>query len=432
MPLLTLPTDRPRPSVQTFRGRCQSRILPPHLTPALQTLSRSEGATLFMTLLAAFKVLLHRYTGQNDLVVGMPIAGRTQLELENLIGFFVNTLVLRTEAGGNPTFRTFLARVRQTALGAYDHQDLPFEKLVEALASERSTSHTPLFQVLFALQNASQSDLGLPGLTIERLAIESDTAKFDLALAIKDTEQGLHVEAEYATDLFDDATIGRLLGHYQTLLEHVVDDPEQCIAALPMLSECERRQFLNDWCGTADSHAPASCLHELFQTYAEQTPDAIAVIHEAQYLTYRDLNQRADRLAHALCHLGVGPDICVGLCIERSLDMMVGMLGILKAGGAYVPLDPAHPGDRLRFMLHHSQAAVLVTQQALLDGLPHGEMPVICVDAHLEPLATQPAAGGVPADGITPGNLAYVMYTSGSTGEPKGVMVEHRQAVGLL
>ena len=430
LPLLELPTDRPRPPLQSFRGACQSLVLPQHLTEALKALSRQEGVTLFMTLLAAFKTLLYRYTGQEDLLIGTPIAGRTRVETEALIGFFVNTLVLRTNMGGNPRFRELLGKVREVALDAYDHQDLPFEKLVDELLLERSPSHAPLVQVMFALQNAPRPALKLPGLTLDQMDVESGTAKFDLTLSMRDTEQGLKGTVEYATDLFDHATISRMLGHFQTLLEGIVAHPEHRLADLPLLTEAERHQILVEWNDTTADYPQNTCLHELFETWAERTPDAVAVVCNEQQLTYSALNRRANQLAHYLRALGVGPEVCVGLCMERSLELVVGLLGILKAGGAYVPLDPAYPKERLAFMLSDTQVSVLVTQQKIVTHLPEHASRLVCLDTDWEHIALQSEEN--PVSGVTPENLAYVMYTSGSTGTPKGVMIEQRQVLAFL
>jgi non-ribosomal peptide synthetase component F/acyl carrier protein len=430
LPILELPADRPRPSLQSFRGACQSLVLPQRLTEALKALSRQEGVTLFMTLLAAFKTLLYRYTGQEDLIIGTPIAGRTRVETEALIGFFVNTLVLRTNMGGNLPFRELLGKVRAVALDAYDHQDLPFEKLVDELQLERSSSHAPLVQVMFALQNAPQPVLKLPGLTLDQMDVESGTAKFDLTLSMRDTEQGSTGTLEYATDLFDHATISRMLVHFQTLLEGIVAHPEHRLADLPLLTEAERHQILVEWHDTTADYLQDTCLHELFEMWAERTPDAVAVIYNEQRLTYSALNRRANQLAHYLRALGVGPEVGVGLCMERSVELVVGLLGILKAGGAYVPLDPTHPKERLSFMSSDTQVSVLVTQQKIATDFPEHASRLVCLDTDWENIAAQSDEN--PVSGVIPENLAYVMYTSGSTGKPKGVMIEQRQVLAFL
>jgi amino acid adenylation domain-containing protein/non-ribosomal peptide synthase protein (TIGR01720 family) len=430
LPVLELPTDRPRPPIQTFQGARQALRLSASLTAALKALSQQEGATLFMTLIAAFQTLLCRYTGQTDLVVGTPIAGRRRAETESLLGFFVNTLVLRTDLRGNPRFRELLGRVREVTLGAYDHQDLPFEKLVEALQPVRDLSRNPLVQVMVVLQQSPPQARELPGLTVRPVAVDCGTAKFELTLSLQNTEQGLLATVEYNTDLFDHATITRMLGHFQTLLEGMIADPQQRLADLPLLTTAERQQLLVEWNNTTTDSPQDTCLHELFEAQVERTPNTIAVVCNGQQLTYSSLNRRANQLAHYLRALGVGPEVCVGLCMERSLEMVVGLLGILKVGGAYVPLDPAYPPKRLAGLVADTRLAVLVTQQQCAAGLPEQGAHVVCLDTDWERLAQQSEAN--PASGVTPENLAYVMYTSGSTGTPKGVMVEHRQVLAFL
>jgi len=430
LPILQLPTDHSRSAIQTFRGATQSFELSPTLSQALKVLSQREGVTLFMTLLAAFKTLLYRYSGQEDILVGSPIANRNRAEIEGLIGFFVNTLVLRTVLSGNLSFKTLLGRVREVALGAYTHQDLPFEKLVEELQPERDLSHTALFQVMFILQNAPMASLDLPGLTLRPLDIGSGTAKFDLTLYMMDTEQGLLGALEYNTDLFDACTITRMLGHFSTLLEGIVANPEERLSDLPILTEYERHQLLVGFNQhqIQNCNCIKQCIHQLFETQVEQTPDAVAVIFEDQQLTYQELNRRANQLAHYLQKLGVEPEVLVGICVERSLDMVVGLLGILKAGGAYVPLDPAYPKERLAFILQDAQVSVLLTQQLLDFGL---ELPtVVYLDTEWESIAQHSADN--PIRGAAADNLAYVIYTSGSTGKPKGVQISHGAVINFL
>jgi amino acid adenylation domain-containing protein len=427
--VLELPTDRPRPAVQTFRGATQFLTLAEPLSQKLKTLSQRSGVTLFMTLLAAFQTLLYRYTGQEDICIGSPIANRNRSETEELIGFFVNTLVLRTDMSENPSFQELLGRVREVTLGAYAHQDLPFEQLVEALQPERNLSHQPLFQVMFVLQNAPMSALELPDLTLSSLEMESSTAKFDLTLSIEDTEQGLVGSLEYNTDLFDAATISRMLEHFQTLLEGIVANPDQRLSDLPLLTQLERQQLLVEWNDTQVDYPKHLCIHQLFEAQVERTPDAVAVVFEDQQLTYGELNRRANQVAHHLRSLDVGPDSLVGICVERSLEMVIGLLGILKAGGAYVPLDPDYPSERLAYMLSDSQVPVLLTQEKLMSRLSEHQARVVCLDKDWGVTLTENEEN--PVSGVKPENLAYVIYTSGSTGKPKGVLVTHQGLCNL-
>jgi amino acid adenylation domain-containing protein len=432
--VLEMPADRPRPKVQTFRGATRPFALAGAVGEGLARLSREEGVTLFMTLLAAFQVLLQRYTGQDDVVVGSPIAGRTRTDLEGLIGFFVNTLVLRTDLAGDPTFRALLTRVRDVAWGAYAHQDVPFARLVEELNPARDLSHNPLFQVMFVLQNVPDSTMEFHGLNATCSMGEPQAAKVDLSVYLAETGDGLVGSCEYDTDLFDASTIERLIGHFQTLLSGIVANPEQRLSKLPLLSEAERHQLLVAWNDTAAEYPDSASIAQLFVAQAEKTPAAVAVAMavacgDAQ-LTYRELDQRSNQLARHLQELGVGLEARVGICVERSAQMVVGLLGILKAGAAYVPLDPAYPQERLAFMLEDAQVAVLLTEQRLVDRLPRQTAPRVRLDADWAAVARRSMAavdGGVSAD-----SLAYVMYTSGSTGRPKGVMGLHRGAVNRL
>ncbi|WP_193200009.1 non-ribosomal peptide synthetase [Nostoc sp. MG11] len=421
--LLELPTDRPRPAVQTFQGTNQDFSLSVELTQALELLSRREGVTLFMTLLAAYNTLLYRYTGQADILVGSPIANRNYSEIESLIGFFVNTLVFRTDISGNPTFRELLERVREVSLEAYAHQDLPFELLVEALQPERDLSHTPLFQVMFVFQNAPASDMELPGLTLSSLTADSLTAKFDLTLSFENTNQGLVGAWEYNTDLFDAATITRLAAHFQVLLESIVANPEQRVYQLPLLTANEQHQLLTEWNDTQTKYPQNQCIHELFTAQAERTPDVVAAVFDDQQITYHELNSRANQLAHYLRTLGVNSEMLVGIFVERSVEMVVGLLGILKAGGAYLPLDSDYPQERLSLMLSDSQISVLLTQQQLVERLPEHQAKVVCLDTDWDTIK-QENTENLPSE-VTANSLAYVIYTSGSTGKPKGVAVPH-------
>ena len=429
--LLNLPTDRPRPAVQSYRGARKSFTLPLLLSAQLRELSRREGVTLFMTLLAAFKTLLFRYSGQADILVGVPTAGRSRVETEHLLGVFINTLVLRTDLSGNPSFRELLHRVRETALGAYTHQELSFEKLVEVLHPDRELSRSPLFQVMFALRNLPEQFVEPPGLKLDSVDLDIGVAKFDLTVEIiHQRDDGLECRLEYDTDLFDAATIERMAGHFRTLLEGIVADPEQRICDLPLLTQAERRQLLVEWNDTKKDYPADKCISQLFEEQAEKTPDAIAVVFEDEQLTYRELNGKANQLGHYLREQGVGPDFLVGICVERSLEMVVGLLGILKAGGAYVPLDPEYPKERLAFQLKDTKASVLLTQGRLLDALPEHDVRVVCLDRDWAEIARESNAN--PESGATAANLAYVIYTSGSTGKPKGVMIQHASLVNYL
>jgi len=424
LPVLELPADRPRPNVQTYQGATQSFHLSSELTAALKTLSQQEGSTLFMALLAAFKTLLHRYVGTGDIVVGSPIANRNRSEIEGLIGFFVNTLVLRTDLSDNPTFRELLGRIQEVTLGAYAHQDLPFDLLVEELRPQRELSHTPLFQVTFALQHTPMSAVELSGLTLQPLENDSGTAKFDLSLLMEETETKLQGSFVYNTDLFDAATITRMAEHFQTLLVGIVANPEQRVAELPLLTTTEQYQLLVEWNHTQVEYPLDQSIYQLFEAQVERTPDAIAVVFADQQLTYQELNARANKLAHYLQALGVAPDVLVGICMERSLEMVVGMLGTLKAGGAYVPLEPTYPQERLVFMIEDACVSVLLTQERLVDLLPKRQAQIVCLDRDWEAIAQESDRN--PTSKVSSDHLAYAIYTSGSTGKPKGVAIPHR------
>ncbi|MEG5160088.1 amino acid adenylation domain-containing protein [Microcoleus sp. AT3-A2] len=432
-PLLELPADRPRPPVQTYRGAKESFLIPKTLRSALKKLSRQENATLFMTLLAAFKTLLYRYTGQADIPVGSPVANRNRAEIQGLIGFFVNTLVLRTDLSGDRTFRELLDRIREVSLGAYAHQDLPFEKLVEELQPDRNLSYNPLFQVAFVLQTAPVAAESIAGLNLTLLDVENQTAKVDLTLHLEEQQEEISGQFEYSTDLFDAATINRMAGHFLRLLEGIAANPDRRIEELPLLGEKERHQLLVEWNDTRVDYSSDRCIHQLFEAQVERTPDAIAVVFEDEKLTYRELNERANQLAHYLQQFGVKPEVLVGICVERSLDTIVGILGILKAGGAYVPLDPAYPRERLAFTLEDAQISVLLTQQKLLKILPECSAKVIGLDEWEEEQNFSEKSGSdFKLNQQNPSKLAYVIYTSGSTGRPKGVAIEHRSAVAFL
>ncbi|HLK54917.1 MAG TPA: amino acid adenylation domain-containing protein [Chthonomonadaceae bacterium] len=428
--LLELPTDHPRPPVQTFQGASQHRKLSAQLTQQIKALAQREGSTLFMTLLSAFYVLLARYSGQEDIVVGTPIANRTRAEVEGLIGFFVNTLALRGDLSGDPSFRDLLDRVRRVALSAYAHQDLPFEKLVEELSPTRTLSYSPIFQAMFALQNMPNRNHAPGALQIEEMEIESVAAKFDLSLIATESASGLNLTLEYSTDLFQTDRMERMLAHFQNLLQSIVTEPQLPVSRLNLLSETERHQLLVEYNTPQIYFQPELCLHQLIQHQVAQTPEAIAVTFEDQHLTYQQLNARANQLAHYLIDQGVGPDRLVGLYVERSLEMVVGILGILKAGAAYLPLDPSYPQERIAYMLEDSQAALLLIQRSLQQNLTELPVPSFCLDTEAEILASYPTED--PETSVTPDNLAYVIYTSGSTGHPKGVLIPHYNVVRLL
>ncbi len=428
--VLELPTDYPRSKIQTFRGATYSFELSTELSAKLNKLSQQEGVTLFMTLLAGFQTLLYRYTAQEDIVVGSPIANRNRAEIEGLIGFFVNTLVLRTNLVGNPSFAELLKRVREVALGAYAHQNLPFELLVEKLQPQRDLSHTPLFQVMFVLENAPISALELPGLSLNFLESHSDSAKFDLTLYMAETESGIVGSLEYNTDLFEENTIKRMTAHLQTLFAGIVANPQQRLSELPLLTASEQHQLLVDWNDTQVEYSQYQSIHELFEAQVEKTPDAIAVVFEKQQLTYRELNIKANQLADYLRSLEVKSEVLVGICVERSPLMIIGLLGILKAGGAYVPLDPSYPQQRLALMLEDSQTPILLSQQHLVENLPPHKAQVICLDSDWDKIAHQNSEN--LTCNLNSRNLAYVIYTSGSTGKPKGAMNTHQGVCNRL
>ncbi|NET44009.1 non-ribosomal peptide synthetase [Okeania sp. SIO2B3] len=433
IPQLQLPKDYPRPAVESFKGAGLPINLSPSLTSKLKQLTQKQGVTLFMTLLAGFKVLLHRYSGQEKIAVGSPIANRNRSEIEGLIGFFVNSLVMYTDLEGEPSFTEVLNRVRKTALEAYAHQDLPFEKLVEELQPERSLSKNPLFQVSFAVQQSEvmNPSLSLPNLKLDRYEeVEAEmTVRMDLELHFWPVGDKIEGFCAYNKDLFEAETINRMLSHYQNLLSAAVENPELPIAKLPLMSQTEQQQLLIEWNNTKTDYPDQKCIHELFESIVETTPDAVAVAFGAQKLTYSQLNTKANQLAHYLQKLGVGPEVLVGICIERSVDLIIGILSILKAGGAYVPLDPTYPQDRLSYMFNDSQVSVLLTQEHLLAQLPPHQAQVVCLDRDESKIATEIQENLTTK--VTPENLAYTIYTSGSTGKPKGVLLAHQGLCNL-
>ncbi|HSF38968.1 MAG TPA: amino acid adenylation domain-containing protein [Thermoanaerobaculia bacterium] len=428
-PRLELPADRPRPAVQSFRGRRFHRRFPARLAADLEALSQRRGLTLFMTLFAAFATLLHRLTGADDLVIGTPVANRNRSELEPLIGFFVNLLPLRADLSGDTSFSQLLARLRPEVLGAFDHQDLPFERLVAELQPERNLSETPIFQVMFVLQNNAMPALRLDGLELVPLDPDNGTSKLDLTVEATVSPEGLLVAVEHSTDLFDATRMERLAGHLGSLLEAIVRDPESRLSDLPLLSS-EERQEIAEWNATDVFLPPGVCVHHLIEAQVGRTPDAPALACHGSALTYASLDRRANQLARHLRRLGVGPGDRVGLCVERSVEMVVALLGVLKAGAAYVPLDPTYPQERLALMIEDARPAVVVAQPGTLAVLPDADLRVVEITADGASLSGEsPRCPAVP---VPPGSLAYVMYTSGSTGRPKGVMVSHRNVVNFF
>ncbi len=442
-PVLELPTDRTRPPIQTFRGDYVSVAAPADLTARLSTLAQRQGVTLFMLLLAAFQALLRRYAGQDDIWVGTPVANRTRAEIENLIGFFVNTIVLRTDLRGDPTFVELLARVKEVALEAYSHQEVPFERLVEALAPERNLSHHPIYQIVFSL-NRTEADVGLgggigsfglPGLEVFPEEVHTGTAKFDLTVEVAIAKSGsLTVNAEYSADLWDAASVFHLVSQYLTLLEGIAAQPRARLSELPLLTESERRQIIEEWNDTRRDYPSRQPIHEVFEDQAALSPDAVAVSLGDETLTYRELDRRGNLLAHRLRRLGAGPEVLVGILMERSLEMIVGLLGILKAGSAYLPLDPDYPKERLQFMLEDARVPLLLASEGLLGSLP--PLPelgtrIVALDRDWPEIAGE-SGDSLGSAGASAETLAYVIYTSGSTGRPKGVAVPHRAVVRLV
>jgi amino acid adenylation domain-containing protein len=441
LPKLELPTDRIPRAIQTFRGATQPVNLSKALSERLRAIGEGESATLFMTLLAAFQVLLHRYTGQDEIIVGSPIANRNRVEVEAIIGFFVNMLVLRTDLSGNPNFRDLLGRVREMTLGAYAHQDLPFEQMVERVQPQRNLSHSPLFQVAFVLQNGTgqlqasddSPDSETPkedGLQWSPYSVSRKTAKFDLTLNLQETADGIRGVLEYSTDLFEASTIERMVGHFQNLLQSIAAQPQQPIWSLPLMDEAERSALLGQTPVGKDDSRADKFVHQLFEAEAEAHPDSVAVVFEKEQLTYAELNRRANQLAHHLRASGVGPETLVGICLEPSLEMIVGILGVIKSGGAYLPLDPAYPVERLAFMLEDARVQIVLTKENLSDAISAHEARLICLDTDRD--AIEQASGENPDSEVSAESLAYVIYTSGSTGAPKGVEVVHRNVSSLL
>jgi amino acid adenylation domain-containing protein len=428
--LLELPTDHPRPAIQTFAGGVERFSLSSEMTQKLQHLAQQANSTLFMTLLAALTTLLSRSSNSKDIVIGSPIANRNRRELEPLIGFFVNTLVLRTNLEGNPSFEQLLAQVRKMTLDAYAHQDVPFDKLVEILQPERSLSHNPLFQVMFILQNGTATTKQMSDVTMTPKAVEQVTAQFDLTLSMEETPDGLTGFWQYNSDLFEPQTIKRMIGHFEMLLTGIVTQPNTSVTALPLLTVSERHQLLDEWNDTQRVFAQELCIQQLFEAQVTLSPDAIAVVFEDQQLTYQQLNLKANQLARHLQHLGVTSETLVGVSLERSMEMLIALLAVLKAGGAYVPLDPHYPPDRLALMVEDSGLSILLTKEESANVIPNYLGQKICLDTQWQEIASN--SGDDLNTSVQPHNLAYVIYTSGSTGKPKGVQLEHQGVVNFL
>ena len=428
--VLELPTDRVRPPVQTYRGGRQSVRVTSEVVSRLREVGQSEGATLYMVLLGAFSVLLWRYSGADDVVVGTPVANRTRGEVEGLIGFFVNTLVMRVEVRAEESYRELVRRVREVSVGGYGHQEVPFEKVVEELTPERSLSHTPLFQVMFVLHNEPLPEVSFGDLKLVPLQSLNEAAKFDLTLSMIETGHGLAATLTYNADLFDQATIVRMLRHFKKLLEAIADDPGCRICELPMLDEEERRKLLFEWSGNGASYPQHRCLHQLFEEQVKRSPNAVALIIDEEQVTYGELNRKANLLAHHLREMGIGPEKLVGISVNRSIEMIVCVLATLKAGGAYLPLDPAYPPKHLDFMLEDARVSVLICEQEMTGNFLPRSIKVVSLDGDWSEISSGSTEN--PATDVLPENLAYIIYTSGSTGRPKGVMVNHANVARLL
>ena len=428
-PLLALPSDRPRPSRQTFSGAVETFVIPKELGDRLKEIARGERATLFMILLAAFQTLIHRYTGTDDIVVGAFVAGRNRVETEGLIGLFANTLAMRGDLAGDPTFRELLRKTRDAAFEVYAHQDLPFDMVVESIHPQRNLSYPPIFQVTFQVRNYPLEDTQLAGLEVEEVDFDPGISPFDLSFEVTEKAGRLLCKLIYNVDLFDRETISRMAGHLETLLGGIVNDPESPISRLPMLTSDERQQLLVEWNDTRRDY-PRECVHRLFEAQADRTPEAIAVQFGDSQMTYAELNGRANRLARALIDAGVTPRSSVAICIDRSPGMLAGLIGILKAGAAYVPIDPGFPRERLDFMLEDSAARVVATTTKLAEKFAASNVRVVCIDEVLEAGIERGARN--PQIPVTAEDDAYVLFTSGSTGKPKGVPISHRSFSNLL
>ncbi|MFZ5603954.1 MAG: non-ribosomal peptide synthetase, partial [Pseudomonadota bacterium] len=431
VPVLDMPTDHPRPPEQTFQGSNFYFSIEKEKVQALKQLSRSQGVTFYMTLLASFKVLLHHYTNSDDICVGTPIANRTTPELEKLIGFFVNTLALRSDLTGNPSFVEFLQRVRKTTQGAFANQEMPFERVVEALGIPRDMSYSPIFQVMFVLQNSTiDEEFNLAGVNVESLHTAPGTSKFDMTLEFSEESGVLHGDLEFSTDLFERSTIEKLVEHYRQLIDSLLAAPQTPIGLLNILTGEERTTLLQTFNAT-DRHFPTGdTMHGLFEAQVERTPDAIALVFDQERLTYREMNRRVNRLARHLQTLGVGNETLVGVCMERQTNLVIALMAILKAGGAYVPIDPNYPADRVAYMLKDASAPVVISQSSLGHMLPAAGAGLHVVNIDQVKLDVLDDSNlNLPIDNQ---QLGYVIYTSGSTGLPKGVMITHANAAALV
>ena len=443
MPVLNLLTDRPRPPIQTYNGAVYHFKLSRKLTEELKTLAQEEGATLYMVLLAAFQILLSRYTGQEDILVGSPTFGRSKPEFVPIVGYFVDQVVIRGNLSGNPCFKDFLSQVRKTVIEALAHQDYPFSLLVQRLQLEQDSSRSPLFQAYFILQNfqgaqnvqkllssRKKTVVNWGKWKVEPFALAQYESLFDLTLEMIEEDSSMLGFFKYNIDLFNEQTIARMVSHYQTLLAEIVNNPQQNVGQLPLLPDAQQQQLLGEWNNTATEYPQDKCIHQLFEEQVKRTPDAMAVVFCDQRLTYEELNERANQLAHYLQSLEVKAEMLVGLCIERSIEMLVGLLGTLKAGGAYVPLDPSYPQQRLAYMLEDAAVPVLLTTKSLLEILPKHQAKTVCLDSDWQAIASHSQQN--TDRGVVPENRAYVIYTSGSTGKPKGVEIYHQSLVNFL
>ncbi|QKG84494.1 amino acid adenylation domain-containing protein [Kroppenstedtia pulmonis] len=427
---LDLPIDGPRPARQTFRGNVEYFTLSRSLVKQLNRLSQNEGTTLFITLLTGFQALLHRYTGQSDFLVGTPVANRMYSELEGMIGFFANSLVIRTDISGDPNFRDLMLRVKRNVLESFANQDVPFERLVEHLQPERDMSYNPLFQVAFAFHNIQMVPDSETGLTMEYWEISNGTAKMDLEVALFEKGEEITGKFEYNSDLFHAETIRRMTRHFLQLLEYAANNPECRIGDMPILTEEEKKQMLTEWNQTKSEYPKEMCFPDLFELKVLENPHHSAIRYQSQTISYNELNERANRLAHYLQEHGVGPETLVGICMERSPEMLVGVLGVMKAGGAYLPLDPSYPAERLVYMTEDAGISLILTQAKLLGELPPLQAELLPLDREESRIARYPAKN--PSRSLSHHHLAYVIYTSGSTGRPKGVMIEHRGLCNLI